>query len=102
MLVIEDPCVTVKCRTAIKALFLYLHLCLSVKFDSLVMFIYINSFLTNSSEKNRPVGVYSGCPWQSKMKGFLNETIITGNDVIKFENEVRMYFVLLLFSVIRL
>jgi hypothetical protein len=27
MLVVEDPTVTVKCRTAIKALFLYLNLC---------------------------------------------------------------------------
>jgi hypothetical protein len=34
MFIIEDPTVTVKCSTAIQALFLYLNLCLSVKLDS--------------------------------------------------------------------
>ena len=35
MLIIEDPTVTVKCRTAITTLFLYFKLCLSVMLDSL-------------------------------------------------------------------
>jgi len=35
ILVVEDPTVTVKCRTAIKAPFLYSNLCLSVKLYSL-------------------------------------------------------------------
>ena len=34
MLIIESPTVTMKCRTAIKALFLYFNLCLSVMLDS--------------------------------------------------------------------
>ena len=29
-LIVEDPFVTVRCRTAIKALFLYLNICLNV------------------------------------------------------------------------
>jgi hypothetical protein len=33
--IVEDPTVTVKCRTAIKALFLYLNLGLSVMLDIL-------------------------------------------------------------------
>ena len=33
MLIIKTPTVSVNCRTAIKALFLYLNLCLSVKLD---------------------------------------------------------------------
>jgi hypothetical protein len=35
MLTVEDPTVAVKCRTAIKVLFLSSNLCLSVKLDSL-------------------------------------------------------------------
>ena len=35
MLIVEDPTVTVKCRTAIKVLFLYFNLCLSVMLNSL-------------------------------------------------------------------
>jgi hypothetical protein len=35
MLIIEDHTVIVKCRTVVKALFLYFNLCLSVKLDSL-------------------------------------------------------------------
>jgi hypothetical protein len=35
MLLIEDPTMTVKHRTAIKTLFLYFNLCLCVKLDSL-------------------------------------------------------------------
>jgi hypothetical protein len=35
ILIVIDPTVTVKCRTAIKALFLYFNLCLSVMLDSL-------------------------------------------------------------------
>ena len=35
MFINEDPMVTVKCRTAIKALFLYFNVCQSVKLDSL-------------------------------------------------------------------
>ena len=35
MLIVEDPTVTVNCRTAINALFLYLNVCLSIMFDSL-------------------------------------------------------------------
>jgi hypothetical protein len=35
ILLIEDPTVTVKCRTAIKALFLYFNLCLSVMLNGL-------------------------------------------------------------------
>jgi len=35
LLIAEDPTVTVKCRSATKALFLYLHLCLHVIFNNL-------------------------------------------------------------------
>ena len=42
-LIVEDPIVTAKCRTAIKAMYLYFNLRLSVMLDSLsVMFIYIH------------------------------------------------------------
>jgi hypothetical protein len=34
MYIVEDSSVTVKCRTAIKELFIYLNLFLSVMFDS--------------------------------------------------------------------
>ena len=43
---IEDPIVTVKCRTAIKVLFLYRNLCLSVNFDSISCSFTSISFLT--------------------------------------------------------
>jgi len=42
-----SPTVTVKCKTAIKALFLYTNLCLSVKLDSLSCSFTSISFLTN-------------------------------------------------------
>jgi len=35
MLIVEDSTAAVKCRTAIKSLFLYFNLCLSVKMDCL-------------------------------------------------------------------
>jgi hypothetical protein len=37
MLIVEYPTVTMNCRTAIKALFLYFNLCLSVMFESLIL-----------------------------------------------------------------
>jgi len=37
--IIEDSTDTVKCRTAIKALFLYFNLCLSVMLDSLLCLV---------------------------------------------------------------
>jgi E3 ubiquitin-protein ligase RNF38/44 len=43
MLIIEDPTMTVKCRTAIKVLFLYFNLCLGGKLNSLPIFIYIHT-----------------------------------------------------------
>jgi hypothetical protein len=48
MLIAEDPTVTVKCRTTIKVLFLYLLLYLSVKFISLSCRFTSISYLTNS------------------------------------------------------
>ena len=47
VLIVEDPTVTIKCRTAIKILFLYFNLCLSVKFDSLSCSFTSILFLTN-------------------------------------------------------
>jgi len=61
MLIIEDPTVTVTCRTAIKVLFLYFILCLTVMLDSLFdihvypfslivhVKIYIQKFPKNTS-----------------------------------------------------
>ena len=46
MLIIKDPAVTVKCRTAIKKMFLYFILCPSVKLDSLSCLFISISFLT--------------------------------------------------------
>ena len=43
----KDPTVTVKCRTAIKVLFLYINLCLSVMFDNLSYLFTFIYFLTN-------------------------------------------------------
>jgi hypothetical protein len=42
---VEHPTVTVKCRTAIKVLFLYMNLCQSVKLDSLSCPFTSTSFL---------------------------------------------------------
>ena len=42
--IVEDPTVTAKCRTAIKELFLYLNLCLSVMLNILSCSFYINIF----------------------------------------------------------
>ena len=41
MIIIEDPTLTVKCRTAIKVMFFYFKLCLSVMLASLI-FIYFH------------------------------------------------------------
>ena len=49
ILIVEDSTVTVKCRTAIKALFLYFNSCLSVMFDSLSCSFIPISFLSNGS-----------------------------------------------------
>ena len=35
ILIVEDPTVTVKCRTAIKVMFIYFNLCVSVMLNSL-------------------------------------------------------------------
>jgi hypothetical protein len=48
LLIVEDPTVTVNC-TAIKVLFLYFNLCLSVILDSLSCSFTSISFLTNCS-----------------------------------------------------
>jgi hypothetical protein len=49
MVIVEDHTVTVKCRTAIKGLFLYFSLCISVILDSLSCSYSLTStsFLTN-------------------------------------------------------
>ena len=47
ILIGEDPTVTVKCRTAIKVMCLYLILCLSVMLDHLSCSFTSISFLTN-------------------------------------------------------
>jgi succinate dehydrogenase hydrophobic anchor subunit len=48
MFIIEDTTVTVKCRTAIKVMFLYFNLCLSVTLNSLSCSFTSISFLTTS------------------------------------------------------
>ena len=48
VLIIEDPTVTVKCRTAIKVMFLYINSCLSIMIDRLSCSFTSISFLTNS------------------------------------------------------
>jgi hypothetical protein len=61
MLLIEDPTVTVKCRIAIKALFLYFNLCLSVNLDNLscsFTFIYfLYQFLPQNLTKVSHISV---------------------------------------------
>ena len=47
MLFVEDTTVSVKYRTAITLLFLYINLCLSVMLDSLSISFSSKSFLTN-------------------------------------------------------
>ena len=52
LLMVEDPTVTVKCRTVINALFLYLNLCLSVMLNSIsypYLFLVIHSVIHVSS-----------------------------------------------------
>jgi hypothetical protein len=46
VLIIEDSTLTENCRTAIKTLFFYFNLCLSVKLDNL-MFIYIHILIVS-------------------------------------------------------
>ena len=45
ILIVEDSTVTVKCRTAIKVLLLYINLCLCVMLDSLSYWIHPYHFL---------------------------------------------------------
>ena len=53
LLIVEDPTVTVKCGTAIKALFLYMNLYLYVMLDSLSFsFISIPSLINQLYFKN--------------------------------------------------
>ena len=47
MLITEDPTVTVKCRTTMKALVSFIYLCLSVKLDSLSFIHIISYYLYN-------------------------------------------------------
>jgi hypothetical protein len=44
MLIIEDPTVIMKCRTAIKALFFHFNVCLSVKLDVPELLIVCNKY----------------------------------------------------------
>ena len=48
LLIVEEPTVTMKCRTAIKVMFLYLILCPSVMLDSLSCSFTSTAILTNS------------------------------------------------------
>jgi hypothetical protein len=91
MLVSEDPGVTVKCRTAaIKALFLYLNVCLIVKFDSLPWtYPLLSRWFIREEQTSRSMCIRVVL---IKEKTFLSGTIITGNDVIEFENEVQCTF----------
>jgi len=50
MLIVEDPTVTVKYRTAIKALFLYFNLCLKGKRNQLMIWGF-TEFRTNKKMK---------------------------------------------------
>jgi hypothetical protein len=52
MLIVKDPSVTVICRTAIKALFVYFNLCLCVMLDNLSCSFKSISFLTNFTVVN--------------------------------------------------
>jgi len=47
MLNVEDPTVTVKCRTAIKAMTIYINECLSVMLESFLWSFKSISFLAN-------------------------------------------------------
>jgi len=47
MLIVVDPIATVKCRTAIKAIFLYFNLCMSVLLNNLSCPFTSLSFLAN-------------------------------------------------------
>jgi len=51
MFIIEDPTVMMKYRTAIKALFLYFNLCLSVTLDSLPCLFTTISFLSKGTQR---------------------------------------------------
>ena len=44
MFIIEGATVTVKCRTSIKGMFLFLNLCLSVMLDSLPYIAFLNNY----------------------------------------------------------
>jgi len=53
MITIDNPIVTVKCRTAIKVLFSYFNLCPSVNLDSLSCSFTSISFLTHCLKDNK-------------------------------------------------
>ena len=55
---------TVKCRTAIKALYVYLSLCPSVMFDSLLCSFTVTSFLSIYFI----IEIYSDCEMQNSNK----------------------------------
>jgi hypothetical protein len=60
LLIVEDPTVTVKCGTAIKALFLYMNLYLYVMLDSLSFsFISIPSLINQLYFKNEFTSFFS-------------------------------------------
>ena len=65
--IIADP--IVKCRTAIKTMFLYINLCLSVKFASLSCSLTSISFLTNISAHTQNKLEYVNCEkyYQSRL-----------------------------------
>ena len=48
ILIVEDPTVTVKCRTTIKVLFIYFNWCLSVMLDSVSCSFTSILYLTNT------------------------------------------------------
>ena len=68
MLILEDPSVSVKSRTAIKVLFLYFNLCLCVKLDSsscsvltdyMFFFLIVENVLTIDREDDLQVTTIS-------------------------------------------
>jgi len=58
LLIFDEPTVTMKCRTAIKVLFLYLNLCPSVMLNSLSCLFTSISFLINSFDTDYWTAVF--------------------------------------------
>lgn len=81
MFIMKNPTVIVKCRTVLKTLFLYIHLCPSVKLNSLSCSCPSISFLTNGGTVFEPYPRCDKCKEEKSLNSFYQETKILQHSV---------------------